>query len=228
MAKWVHKNGAWVLVNPSTTDRSEPIIRGVPLDGKAPAISIKHGAWKSDKYRKYDKPTEADIKKLEKEDDDRRKKELDIEPTVMEAKRELQSGKLRVDEECLKESDKRIVPFGSVTDERGITHVVPKYKLPASEQAKQFDIKSISPDVSPEQLNDGKRGEGPKLSIEEWKAIFLAELEEKKKKEGTVSVTMGRTMMGNGGPNPGDQIKRMMNYAVNANREDLRGKTFGF
>lgn len=230
MARWSQVNGVWTCKNPSTTDRTEPISHGIPLDGKAPGIVIKHGQWKLDNKRKFDKPTERDIKKLEDEDDARRAKTMDIEPVVMEAKKDLESGKIRVDGECLREADKRITPFGHVTDERGVTHVLPRYKLPPVEQDKQFNTNVLGniKDVRPENVSekDGKRGEGPgeqKYTLEEVKEMMRQKMQIEK-----ASVTLGRPVGGNAGISTAAQLRKMMNHAINGDRDQMRGQTFGY
>ena len=123
--KWLLLNGAWVLQNPSTANgQLEPISRGI-TQGHAPGFVIKHGEYKRDNLRKFDKPSESQIKALEREDEEATKKALDVEPIVYESKRDLQIGKIRISPDVLKERDKRIVPFKAIEDERGITHVVP-------------------------------------------------------------------------------------------------------
>lgn len=129
--KWSLVNGAWVLNNPSTANgQSEPISRGI-TPGQAPNFSIKHGEYKRDNLRRFDKPSESQIKALEREDEEATKKAIDVEPIVMQSKKDLQIGKIRISPDVLRERDKKITPFTSVEDERGVTHVIPADRVQA-------------------------------------------------------------------------------------------------
>lgn len=123
--KWSLINGAWVLNNPSTANgQTEPISRGI-TPGQAPNFTIKHGEYKNDNLRRFDKPSESQIKALEREDEEATKKAIDVEPVVIQARKDLQIGKIRISPDVLRERDKKITPFTSVEDDRGVTHVIP-------------------------------------------------------------------------------------------------------
>lgn len=83
------------------------------------------------RQRWFDKPSEAQIKALEQEDAPK----SNAEEVVREAKQDLQSGKMRVSPEVIQGG--RIIPFGHVTDERGITHIVPQ------DQAKKYSAEEF-------------------------------------------------------------------------------------
>ena len=140
---WELINGAWVAKSKHNTG-TEPVSRGIDFaGGKAPGYVIKLNGVENrrrENLRKFDKPNETQINALMKADDEERAKERDITPIIRESKKDLESGKLRVSPDVLNERDKRVVPFASVVDSRGITHVLPIHKVPEEEAPSKLSI----------------------------------------------------------------------------------------
>ena len=147
MAKWKQNpDGTWTPVDTAATQSGQiaPTNRGIT---GAPNFKIGTGSWKRDaKLRRFDKPNDSQIKSLMREDDEKRKKEMDTEPLIRQTRWDLESGKIRVHPGVLSDINKRILPHTSVEDSRGITHIVPVDKLTPEKYA---EVKqSIKPEIS--------------------------------------------------------------------------------
>ena len=125
MGSWKLIGSKWVI-NSEHTTQLEPTTRGITI-GKPPAGFVHEG--KKD-LRRYDKPSDSEIRHAMEEDEQIYKKQLDVNGIVNDAQMGLSSGKIKIDKEVINENDRRINNYGSITDERGITHILPKYKLP--------------------------------------------------------------------------------------------------
>lgn len=143
---WTLKGGVWVSKDAHNT-QPQPTVRGItPGQGSA----VHTGAPKTlarlqDKFRRFDKPSEDQINRLIKEDEEAEAKERDCTPTVYEAKKDLESGKIRVSDEIIDEKNKTIKPFASLTDGNGITHVLPAHKVPEKVAVEITGVSSAAP-----------------------------------------------------------------------------------
>lgn len=132
MAKWRLVGGILTPMDTAAQDSPLPESKteGILETGQAPGYVVKHGEWKRDLLRRFDKPSDSQIKGYEKEDEEEKRKRTDITPVVKEAKKDLETGKIQIHPGVLhglnnKGYDK-VVPFTSEVDERGVTHVVPE------------------------------------------------------------------------------------------------------
>lgn len=151
MARWQrNKDGSWSPVDRAAMEahvdgQQGPITRGI--DGP-PNYSIKNGEWKRDSMRRFDKPSDSQIQSLMKEDEEKRKKEMDTEPLIRQTKKDLEAGKIRIHPGVLSDINKRVLPHAAEVDSRGITHIVPVDKLTPEKYA---EVKgTIKPEVSAE------------------------------------------------------------------------------
>lgn len=117
-------NGVWV--SQDSHGATQPLNRGI-TDGQPPGGSIRNPTHltlqEKLKQRWFDKPSEVEIKRAMEEDDF----STNMTEVVMETKKDLASGKMRVDSDVVR--DKKIIPFSHITDERGVTHVLPEDKV---------------------------------------------------------------------------------------------------
>jgi ribosomal protein L9 len=203
MSKWELKDGEWIArdkhnTQEQPTDRSKDI-----LEGNAPNYFIKTGTTeqrKKDNLRRFDKPSERQIRQLEKEDEEEVRKRTDITPVVHETKKDLESGKIRIHPGVLHNLNKKyyekVNPHSSVTDEHGVTHILPQNVAASITQGAK----------SPEDL------------YEEMKKSF--------NEEHKVTASLGQTMPGNLTPQieEKDLIEGAM-QSVKVNRGKFRGRT---
>lgn len=129
MPKWTLVNGKFEKQDNHTPEN--PPIRGI-IPGEPPAVRVGNlGGWRRhENLRRFDRPDAHQIRGYEQEDNERTRKQMDIEPVVYQSKQELESGKIRINSDVIKVQDKMIVPHASVVDDRGITHVLPLDKIP--------------------------------------------------------------------------------------------------
>lgn len=123
--KWQLINGTWIRQDVHSSN--EPTKRGI-IDGYAPAGFV-HTALKYEKNRRFDKPSDDEIRRAQNEDNEYTNKAIDITSTVRESKQDLQSGKIKIESNVIDDSNKRIRPFSSVTDDRGVIHIIPQEKV---------------------------------------------------------------------------------------------------
>ena len=125
MAKWKQlADGTWVPNDSFST--GQPIVRGF-TQGQAPAGFV-HGP-NPDRNRRYDKPNDAQIRSLMEEDEKTKKEAIGAEVAINDAKEGLRTGRIRVADEILRPQERKILPHAAVTDDRGITHIVPEDKV---------------------------------------------------------------------------------------------------
>lgn len=120
--KWRLKDGILVPMDTAAELSSPP--ESKPMDG-APMYAIKHGEWKKDALRKFDKPSDSQIRSLIREDEEKKQKEMDTEPLIKQTKRDLETGKIKIHSGVLNDINKRVNPHGAEVDSRGVTHIVP-------------------------------------------------------------------------------------------------------
>lgn len=128
--RWVI--GAGGVITPAKNwehnTQSEPTTHGITV-GQPPAGFV-HGGEKAPKgERRFDKVTDAQIKRAMQEDADYFKKQGDIAPVVYEAKQDLESGKIQFANDVIR-SDGSMAPYGAVEDEKGRTHIIRQDKIP--------------------------------------------------------------------------------------------------
>ena len=149
--KWRLKDGILVPMDTAAELSSPP--ESKPMDG-APMYAIKHGEWKRDaKFRKFDKPSDSQIRSLIREDEEKKQKEMDTEPLIKQTKKDLETGKIRIHPGVLSDINKRVLPHGAVEDHRGVTHIVPIDKLSPEkyEEVKGMTKPEVSATVNPPQ-----------------------------------------------------------------------------
>ena len=200
--QWELKDGVWVSKNSHTT-QAQPTDRSKSLlQGKAPFGLVRTGTTeqrKLDNLRRYDKPSEDQIKKLQREDEEETRKRLDVAPVVGEAKKDLESGKIRIHPGVLHNLNKKhydkVVPFSSVQDGE-ITHIVPQDKT------EQPEIKGKSPEE------------------------LYAEMKKQFPTEERVTASIGMSQPGNLAPmvEERDLVEGAM-QTVKGNRAKFRGRT---
>lgn len=204
MGHFILKSGKFVPADAHTT--GEPVARGI-TPGHPPAGVIRNGLMdrlRAENLRKYDKASEQQIKDLVRQDEEELRKQNDVTPIVRQSKKDLESGKLRIEPGVLAglngKNYNKVVPFSSIQDERGITHVLPQDKVPV---------------------------EGPiTCSSQEIEALY----QEMKAKLGSekneiVQASVGRAEAGN---LPAIEEKDLIEgsiQAVKGNRAGFRGKT---
>lgn len=200
--QWQLKDGVWISKNDHNTQARPTSHLDELSQGKAPNWIVRSGTTekrKLDNLRKFDKPSEHQIKQLEKEDEEAARKRLDVTPVVHETKRDLESGKIRVHPGVLRNLNKKyyekVVPFTSV-EEGGITHIIPQQDEP------------ITTTKSPEEL------------YSELKKKFESQQEEK------VIASIGRSEPGGMAPpiEEKDLIEGSI-QSVKVNRAKFRGRT---
>ena len=152
MAKWLRNpDGTWTPRDTAAQDSGQtaPTSRG--LTG-APNFKIGDGNWKRDaKFRKFDKPSDSQIRSLIREDEEKKQKEMDTTPLIHQTRRDLESGKIKIHAGVLSDINKRVNPHGAIKDSRGITHIVPVDKLSPEcyNEAKQAIKPEVSATVNP-------------------------------------------------------------------------------
>lgn len=129
MPKWTYKDGAWIPADEHTTGK--PTIHGIEA-GSPPAgfVHTPTAAQIADrKTRRFDKPSERNVSDLrrQREAEAAKKRRAEVEQLVRGAKKDLASGKVRIDPDIFAGGS---VPYTRVTDERGIDHIVTKDKAP--------------------------------------------------------------------------------------------------
>ena len=133
--KWKYIDGKGWIAQDEHTIKFEPDTRGI-TPGHPPGFKILHGEYKKDNLRKFDKPDDTQIKQLQKEDE--QKDKLDIGQIVEESKKDLESGKIKIEEGVLANLNKnkyeRVNAFAPIVDDRGITHIMPAHKAQTIEQ----------------------------------------------------------------------------------------------
>lgn len=136
--KYDAKLGKFVAAS-DHNQNSEPTQRGIVI-GKPCGGAIRNPTHLtlSEQVRKryFDKPSESQIKQLIEED----QVKSHAAEVVRESKQDLESGKMRINLEVINQRGKRIIPFGHITDDRGITHIVPEDKAKAWSEK---DLKSL-------------------------------------------------------------------------------------
>jgi hypothetical protein len=123
--QWVLTPSGWQKIGPS--ESTQPKTYSL-TEGQAPYGVVR--ASKPKDTRRFDKPNDAQIRALIEEDNERDRKALGIEECVIGAKKGLESGQIRVSDEVMDDKNKRVLPHGHVTDERGVTHIIPLDKVP--------------------------------------------------------------------------------------------------
>lgn len=201
MPKWTLKDGVFIPVDGHTT--GEPVNKMNWSEGRAPSFKIGTGEWKKDSKRRYDKPSESQIKALERKDDEELKKQTDITPVINQSKKDLQSGKIRIDPDVLRNLKKTnkgekydtIDPFTSVQDGE-IIHIVRKDKAP---------IETIQEKETVEQYYERMKNN---LPVEQ------------------IPFQIGRTEIGNL-PAPSQQVfeNKAINVIKNFGRDAFKGRT---
>lgn len=124
---WTLINGKWVAQDEHSL--GQPTSRGI--EAGSPPAGITRSRVRSNQ-RRFDLPSDNQIKALEKEDNDKIKAIYDSEKIVNETKIDLKTGKIKVDPKVLE--NRRIKPFGYITDERDITHIIPRENMPIKEE----------------------------------------------------------------------------------------------
>lgn len=131
--KYDAKLGKFVAAS-SYNETAEPVSRGITVGSPCGGTIHNPGHLtlaERLRQRYFDKPTESQIRGYVEED----KTKSQMEQVVRESKKDLESGKMRINLEVLNARDKKIIPFSHVTDDRGITHILPVDKARAySEQ----------------------------------------------------------------------------------------------
>ena len=197
--KWELIDGVWVSKSAHNTT-AQPTDRPI-YHGQAPGVIIRHGLMdriRKDNQRRFDKPTEAQIKALEQEDAEASR--VPTEEIVRDTKRDLESGKIKIDPRVLHglrgNNYEKVVPHGHITDERGVTHILPKDKL-----------QEISQDYkTPEDLYQRMKSEAPPEKVD---------------------FQIGPATEGNiGGPSQGTVIESSLTKAKLEGRDKFRGRTY--
>ena len=198
MGVWQYIDGKWTCKSdPNAIPPKNPgITPGVP-----PAVRVRHGLMdqiRRENRRRFDKPTEAQIEALRKEDEAASK--VPVEEIVRETKKDLSTGKIKVDPRVLHglhgKNYERIVPHGHITDEKGVTHILPKDKL--VEISKDYN--------TPEQLYERMKSEAPPEKVD---------------------FQVGPPQEGNiGGPSQGSVIESSLMKAKIEGRDKFRGRTY--
>lgn len=138
--RWTLVDGKWVAKDQHSAP--EPTSRGI-TEGLPPAGFV-HGptpAQRADRFRRFDRPSEAQvqqsIRRMEEEHEARKNRV--VSDLVHGAARDLESGKVRISDEVLEKN----LPFGSTVDERGIKHILPKYRLPEKPERAEVDAELV-------------------------------------------------------------------------------------
>jgi hypothetical protein len=177
MGKWRLIGGAWVISD-EYTHQNEPTIHGI-TPGQPPAGFV-HEIKKD--LRRYDKPSDSEIRRAVEEDEKYYKDKLNTDGIVQDAKKGLESGQIKIDPEVIDEREKKINNHGSVVDERGITHILPKYKLPVEESKVNFTENEESVSITLGRAESGNLPERTNIKKLEQLAIDAARRGENKHK----------------------------------------------
>lgn len=149
MIDWRLIDGVWKKFNLHRVE-DEPPMRGIEY-GKPPGGIIR--GPNLDRFRRFDRPSDSQIKSLEREDEERFKKEVDPTPAIEEAIEGLKIGKIQISSDVIDEKNKQIKPFGSVQDERGRTQILPQEKVRFI-QGKVEAVHESEPRITEKQLID--------------------------------------------------------------------------
>lgn len=127
MAKWRVSNGKLVPY-PGTEHHgaTPPEPKGVTAG--EPCAGIVRAPARKD-TRRFDKPSDSQVRHLIEEDEAYFAKQTGIGTAVTEASQELREGTMQIDSSVIDETNKRILPFGSVQDGK-VTRIVPQSKVP--------------------------------------------------------------------------------------------------
>lgn len=156
-------NGVWVRKGQGEHLNAEPPDRSASLAEGAPAVHVP--TPKPKVFRKFDAPSEHDIKRRMKEDDDERAKITDVTPLVYQTKKDLESGKIQVDDRVLNQREKRFNANTSIVDEKGRIHVLP--------------LEAVTEEIRKE----SERNESKLKSFEQIKAEAIAEKHQREAKQ---------------------------------------------
>ena len=128
MAKWRITNGRLVPAPGQEHWGATPPEPVGLTPGEPPHVHV--GAAHRKDNRRFDKPSESQIKDIEREDQAYFDAQVDIGAVHAEVKKDLASGKIQIDPSVIDSQSGRVTPFGSVEEPDGVTRIVPQNKVP--------------------------------------------------------------------------------------------------
>lgn len=123
MARFKLVDGIFVPADSHTSGTPESKME-YGVYGQGPATHVKSSPSIADKFRKFDRPSESEIKSAILEDEQITKNQIGFMDAFTSAKKDLESGKLRIANDVINSYNKSIKPFSSIVDSSGVTHIV--------------------------------------------------------------------------------------------------------
>ena len=120
---FILQNGVWVKKDVHSQDIPTNRLNIMLNSRQGPGAIVKDGMERlRNKLRRYDLPSKEELNRVRKEDDAEIEKSIPkMADIVPEARRDLESGKMRISPEVLNSRGS----FHPIVDNRGITHVIP-------------------------------------------------------------------------------------------------------